>query len=393
MNKKSSIVNLSKRLFKYNDQDPQMPDPDPTRSDKFFENFNEILLISKTPSGDPQTTKQDPPFFQCILSLMVLFFLCSGGFFGPFYLLVTAGKLVKIFWRQLMTSFLLIPIAFCERRLDIKHDMSKEKIAKTVFLGFLHAIWSISFGLSVNYTSMLHVYLLNSLDIVFLSIWRGVMSKRLAKLEVIGVIGMVISLILVLIDKSDNILFKGDLIALVAGLLFAIYAYNLEKYELNSPFWLCSLLISIFSSLFLMIISGIFDGTWDFNEETGVFGLFTQNWFFIHIIISLSAGIFYFNFLNVLKKHYQETVVRFLINVITILAGFINYFLGFGAMPCVLALVAAGIAIAMGFLIIAGKKNSEGLEFEFNKEESEEDNREKDIKKTDVFYMEMKIKD
>lgn len=386
LNKKSSIVHLSKRVFKYQDQDPISTEPDPSRPEKFLENLNEILLGTQSGTRDSLAKKPDPPIFKCILSLMVIFFVCSGGFFGPFYLLVGANEFVRIFWRQAMTTILLVPIAFCERRMEVKHDISHEKLFKALILGVVHALWSLGFGLSVNSTSMMHVYLMNGLDVLFLSVFRAFTSSKMIRLEMLGVFGLGITIVLTLVDKAGPSGFGGDFLALAAGLVLACYSYSIEKYELNSPFWLCSLIISLFSSVLLMIIGGVCGGTWDLDENTGVFGLFTQKWFFIHIIISLSAGIFYFSFLNVLRKHYEETVIRVLLGLITFLGGFLNYFLGFEGIPSVLSLVAGGIAIVAGVLVLTAKRKSEGLEFELDKDESDEE-------KKESYYMEMRQRD
>ena len=51
-----------------------------------------------------------------------------------------------------------------------------------------------------------------------------------------------------------------------------------------------------------------------------------------------------------------------------------------------MSLVAGGIAIVAGILVLTGKRKSEGLEFELDKDESDEE-------KKDSYYMEMRQRD
>ena len=314
----------------------------------------------------------------------------SSGFYGPLFLLITSSdKLVKVFWRQLMTTFLLIPVAFCEKRIEIKHDFNRYKLIKVVMAGLIHGVWMMLYGYSLNFTSMTHVYILNNMDILFINGYKIVTHNKISRLEIAGMTMIVISIILLGIDRDINFLseahlnynnlsatesfFKGDCIAFIAGIMFVIYLTIVDTYELNSPFWLCGMLISLFSACFQMIICWIFGASWNIDENTGIFGLFTNQWFFIHIIIAIIAGVFYFMFMGIIKKNFEGYTYRFIINLTPISAAVVTFFLGLENLPCVLVWICVFLMIVAGWLIVSGKKKSEGLEFELNKDEIDED--------------------
>ena len=385
LNKKSSIVNFSKKLFKYHEN--ETPESDATKTDSFMQNLNEVLLYSKSRNSDPK--KPDSKSLKIILYLVIVFFLISSCFFGPFFLLITSKIFVKVFWRQLMTTFLLFPIALCERKIETVNDFSMRKFLKLIIAALFHAIWMILFGFSLHFTSMTHVYILNNMDILFMNLSKLFTNKKISKLEVCGMLMLIISIILIGLDRTMGFLseshigdltasemfFKGDCLALLAAIAFVIYTFFIDNYELNSPFWFCGMFVSLFSSFFQMIICWMFGSSWDNEEINGIFGLFSGEWFFIHILYALISGIFFFMFMGIIKKKFEDSTYRFILNLTPICAALMTYWLDLEEIPGILIWICIILTIVAGMLIVSGKKDSEGLEFELNQDEMEEEGR------------------
>lgn len=381
LDKKSSIVNISKKAFKYKQTESNIAENEPTKNDTIFQNLNEVLILSKPRESDVKKTDSKP--LKLILSLILIIFLLSSGFFGPFFKLVETDSIsVKSFWRQLMTTIILFPVVILEKKFDMKQDFTKSKLVTAVMAGLVHGIWMMMFGYSVHFTSITHVYILNNMDLLFWGLFKLLTKMKISKLELCGMLLLSITIFLIFLDRSfvfidydnnDPDFFKGECLAIVASVFFLIFISLIEKYELSSPFWLCGLCISFSSSFFQMIICSIAGASWDINQNTGIFGLFTSKRFFPHIIYAFVSGLFYFMFMGIIKKNFDDSIYHFILNLTPIFAAYSTTFLNLEEFPTYWVWSSFFLLILAGFLISSGKKDSEGLEFELNRDEIEDE--------------------
>jgi len=395
MNKKPSILNITKNLMKYkNDEEKNSQDSD--HKDSFEKKMDDLILPKRLTENDKFIEEIDGVFDSPLSNkkypywvwLLALIALINSGFLGPFYLMVDANRIVKAGWRQMMTAFLLIPLTIYEFKkgdgglYQKKVLLDFHVIKKIVIAAFFHAIWTITFAYSINFTSMAHVYILNNLDIFvncFLKICR---REKISTYEKIGFLLTIVGIIVLYLDNypSDgsknpdfstisltSMLLNGNTIAFLGSVAAAFYLWTCYGITEDYPSWLGITLINLLSSVFQLIYCLIFEGS-SFDNQTynGIFGLFTWTWFFIHIGIALVTGIGCFCLLIIISRIFIPLHYHFLLHLEPVSGALITYLLGLQGMPGVWTWISLLIVIIALTIILVGKNQTEAQDFELD---------------------------
>lgn len=367
-NKKSSIVQISKKLFRYKETDVS-ENNEMTKQEVLLQNLNDVLILSEPKRASLQK-KPINRLFSLFLYVLMIVFLITSGLFGPFFLIIHIKiPILKLFWRQLLLSIISLPLCL----LDIRQESSWGKICISLLAGILQAIWLVFYTTAIHYTSISHVYILTCLNIFFLTFSKKFLKKKLDNLEIFGIFLLIVVLVLVFCDRSEEFVFKGDLFALIGSLFLAVYLFIIDKYELSTPFWLTNFTINSVSSLIQFIILISFcNASFTLDEETGLFGLFSSNQFFVQLYIVILSGFGYLVFMRLIKDYFEEFYYRLFMNLSIISGTLWGFYLDFQGIGSVLLWVAIILSILSGILISMGKKSSEGFEFDLTTKEVQE---------------------
>ena len=396
LNKKNSILNITKNLMRYkNDDEKHSQDSDHNNSlDKKLDDLilpkklsapeNDKLLAEIDGVYDSPLASKKYPIWVWILAIIALI---NSGFIGPFLLMIDANRIVKAGWRQMMTAFLLIPLMLYEyKRGDSSLYQSKvlfdlKVIRKMVIAAFFHGIWTITFAYSINFTSITHVYILNNLDIFINCFFKIFRREKISTLEKIGFLITIIGIILLYIDNTfdgaktpdfteislSNILFNGNTIAFLGSIAGAFYLLTCYGITEDYPSWLGITIINFLSSIFQLAYSVLFESA-SFDSDTyyGVFGLFTLRWFFIHIGISLITGIGCFCLMIIISRIFIPLHYHFLLHLEPVSGSIMTYLLGLQMLPGLWTSISLIVIIVASTIILVGKNQIEAQDFELD---------------------------
>lgn len=396
INKKPSILNITKNLMKYkNDEEKNSQDSD--RKDSFEKKMDDLILPKRISAENDKFIEEIDGVFDSPLSdkkypfwvwLLALIALINSGFLGPFYLMVDANKIVKAGWRQLMTAFLMIPLAVYEYKrgdgglYQRKVLLDLHVIKKIVVAAFFHGIWTITFAYSINYTSMAHVYILNNLDIFvncFLKICR---REKISTYEKIGFLLTIVGIIVLYLDNfsgegSKNpdfstislaaMLINGNTVAFLGSVAAAFYLWTCYGITEDYPSWFGIAMINLLSSFFQLAYCLVIEGSsFDAQTDNGIFGLFTMRWFFVHIGIALVTGIGCFCLLIIVSRIFIPIHYHFLLHLEPVSGALITYFLGLQNLPGIWTWVSLVVVIVALTIILVGKNQTEAQDFELD---------------------------
>lgn len=395
-NNKLSVHEIAKRPIRYKSEEEKMT-PLHERKKSYEKKMEELLLAKKTSNNiennlieedidgvfDSPLSNKKYPLWVWIVAIIALI---NSGFIGPFLLLINANIIVKASWRQLMTAFILIPIAIFEykksdRSLYQRSIIFDFKILRKMLLASLfHAIWTITFAYSINYTSMTHVYILNNLDIFINCFLKFIRREKSSNFEKVGFVITIIGIIGIYLDnnfegKSPDFsqmslfskLFQGNTVALLGSIATTFYLWTCYRITEEYPSWLGITLINFLSSVFQMIYCLIFEqSTLDNSVDNGIFGLFTTKWFFIHIGIALVTGIGCFCLMIVISRIFIPLHYHFILNLEPISGALITYFFGLQMLPGLWTWISLFVIVLALTIILIGKNQIEAQDFELD---------------------------
>lgn len=384
LEKRSSLLNLSSKPFKYQEQDAVQPPPasDPsTQHETWLQTLNELLINTHSPKTSVNSRISNTRTVISLCFLALAFFIGSG-FFGPGFLMISSEILaLKAFWRQLLLTVLLIIPAIAEKAW-FSSNFSWKKLKGSVLAGVLQGFWLVSFSHAVHNTAISHVYVLNGLDLLALTLIKPLTKKRLAGLEICGAVALIFVAGLVFYDRNLGVLretgqelstwqtvFQGDCVALCGGVVFAVFFTVSEYYEIDCPYWLCNWVVNAVSLLILLIFCWGLGAQWTMQTNDGLFAVFTAKLFVTNVILAIVAGVFYQSLLGIIKKYYEVWIFRGLLSISAVSASFFSYLWGIEELPSAFIWIAIVLSIAAGILISFGKRSSEGFEFELNKKD------------------------
>lgn len=225
--------------------------------------------------------------------VLLVFSVILGASIPTWILHYPAKKYLRICWR-FMTSFMLIPLIFWERRQpQFKNLYSRENIfnlrhMRKIFLSSLgSSLWFGFLLFSFDYTSVSHAILMGNLQNFFLSLWRIYFKRQKSlEIEVVGQVLILIGISLIISDSVtmddlqsvdrdkfvmttylDRVWWKriclGDLICILVSILMC--KFSLIETEVKSiyPPYLSIFISCVFCTFLMILIS------W-FVEITGI---------------------------------------------------------------------------------------------------------------------------
>lgn len=392
--KKISIQDITRHPIKYKNEDDRYPKNE--RKESLDKKMEEILLQKRVsmPGNDKFLEDLDGVFDSPLANkkypiwawIVAVIALINSGFIGPFLLMVNANIVVKAGWRQMMTAFLLIPLALYEYKKGTSNLYQRSvlfdfKVLRKMLLASLfHAIWTITFAYSINYTCMTHVYILNNMDIFINCFLKLIRGEKTSNLEKVGLFITIIGIITLYLDNDFegkvpdfaslslfSKLFKGNTIAFIGSIATSLYLWTCYRITEEYPSWLGITLINFLSSILQLIFCLIFESsTFDTSTENGIFGLFTFKWFFIHIGIAFITGIGCFCLLIVISRIFIPLHYHFILNLEPISGALVAYFFGLQMLPGLWTWISLCVIIVALTIILVGKNQMEAQDFELD---------------------------
>jgi drug/metabolite transporter (DMT)-like permease len=350
--------------------------PSPQKVDD-FKIENELKLEENSNSW---LEKKKYPFY---IWIVIIVALINSGFLGPFLMIVEANEIVKAGWRQLMTAILIIPIAVYEKFITDKELykfevlFNKAVVNKLIIAAFFHSIWIISFAYSINYTSMTQVYILNNMDVFIYCFFKMIKREKISGYEKFGFSLTIIGVILIYIntdilfftkDTPDYALIaKGNTIALLGSIAAALYLSSCHGITEEYPSWLGLTLINILSAINQLLFALIFySATFDTDEFSGIFGVFTKRWFLTHIGISFLTGIGCYCLLIIISQKLSPLHYNFILNLEPLSGALMTFFFGLENLPGILTWIAMIIIIISLTTISLGRAQSDIQDIDFD---------------------------
>lgn len=374
--KKNSLTNFEKQI-KMKTIIPSPPTPKDLPAEEFKIEKNDLQLEEISGSW---LEKKKYPFY---IWVVIIVALINSGFLGPFLIIVKANEIVKAGWRQLMTAILIIPIAVYEKFVTdkelYKFDVlfNRAVVNKLIIAAFFHSLWIISFAYSINYTSMTHVYILNNMDVFIYCIFKMIKREKISGYEKFGFSMTLIGILLIYIDKDIlfftkespeySLILKGNTIALLGSISAALYLSSCYGITEDYPSWLGLTLINILSSINQLLFALIFNSaTFDTNEYSGIFGLFTKRWFLIHIGISLLTGFGCYCLLILISKKLSPLHHNFILNLEPLSGALMTFLFGLENLPGILTWISMLIIIIALTAISLGRTQSDLQDIDFD---------------------------
>lgn len=113
--------------------------------------------------------------------VLLIISIIGGASFGPFMLKVNAPSVLKALWRMEITVILLIPFVIYEMKNDKYGEIFRPQalfggnmVKRLTFASIGNALWMISLLFALNYTSIAHAYLFNSIPSLIIVVWRRI---------------------------------------------------------------------------------------------------------------------------------------------------------------------------------------------------------------------------
>jgi len=247
----------------------------------------------------------------------------------------------------------------------------KPAMVKSLILAsFANAVWVSALVYAIDHTSMAQAYLFNNCQSFIIVFYKYFTRQKVTQYEFIGTCLAAVGAIFV---ASDNDIYSyyhvdfsqetslqrflfGDLLAflgsIAAASFFLINAEIKHKYPLYTGITIMAVLGSIYMSLFSLIVDG---ANISFDPYNGIFGLFTEKWIGIFIIIGIVTGLGCYVLYVVVSKLLDTVIVTVALNFEPVFSAIIVWIFGMQSLPGPLTYVGACFIIPGVIFVVLGQ--------------------------------------
>jgi len=325
----------------------------------------------------------------CVLLLVAIICGSSVGVF--YYYIQPTNQLLKASWRMLFLAICVCPLAVMEyqkgkeRFIYSKEALfNREVLKKMLYASLGHVVWTVALVIAVNHTSMAQANLLISLHPITLLVARMNNRSGIIGTQKIGAICVAIGVLLVFFDESTTSftvypdlnqvtssqrIIYGNIVALLGSVGGAFYFTKNHELKTEYPFFLGILMISVLGFTMISILSIILEGTSiSFDSNTGIFGLFTGEWFGVYILTIIFTGFGTYIGYVVSFKYFEPLLLSIIQNTEPIFAALLVAVLGWQSMPSFLTSFAFILIIPGLILVTLGNREGEVREYDIMNE-------------------------
>jgi len=170
------------------------------------------------------------------------------------------------------------------------------------------------------------------------------------------------------VTSSQRIIY-GNIVALLGSVGGAFYFTKNHELKTEYPFFLGILMISVLGFTMISILSIILEGTSiSFDSNTGIFGLFTGEWFGVYILTIIFTGFGTYIGYVVSFKYFEPLLLSIIQNTEPIFAALLVAVLGWQSMPSFLTSFAFILIIPGLILVTLGNREGEVREYDIMNE-------------------------
>lgn len=299
---------------------------------------------------------------------ILLVSLIGGTFTGIFYFYVQIeSQLLKSSWRLILLALALIPFVYFEYLSKketysyTKENLLNPKSWKTMFWAtFGHSCWTVSILISVNYTSIAQSFLFTNLHSIVIVIYNIVMKIPVTRMELIGTLLATSGTFFLasdnnihskegMVDLSQVTLMErlifGDLVGMLGSIGAAFYFKKNHELKNDMPTYLSVMAMSMIGFLQISTVAVIFDGaSLGFDHLTGIFGVFSQDWFLIYVYMVIITGYGGYVCYVIALKFFDPLLVSVVLTMEPVCGAIAVYLLGWQSFP--------GLFTILGFCAI-----------------------------------------
>jgi len=353
--------------------------PNKKLSFSFSDNYDET--VNKLLGALPKEDKLNRELFANLGKWLILMIsLIGGSFVGIFYFYVQIEcQLLKSSWRLLGLMIAILPFVFYEyRKQKDSYQYSKENLLsfkswKTMFIATTgHSIWTVATLISVNYTSVAQSYLFLNLHAIFIVGYNALKGIKVTRPEVLGSLLATFGTVFLafdgnihstegMVDLSKVTLFErivyGDLVGILGSIAGVFYFTKNAELKYDFPVFLGIFAMSVIGFFQITIASFIFEGsTFSFDPMNGLFGVFTQDWFVLHIFIVIITGYGAYVCYVFALKYFDPLLVSIVLTLDPIVGAIVVFSLGWQSFPGPLTIIGFFV-ILPGVVIVTLSKS------------------------------------
>ena len=282
--------------------------------------------------------------------IWLLLVLCNlfwaGNYVFGKYVVAEMSPFWITFLRWFLASFILVIIAYVREKPDFRLVLKEWKtLTAMAILGII--IYTLLLYQALNFTSSTNAALVSALNPGLMAIFAVIVLKeRISKLQVLG-IGFSLMGVLIILTKGNlgqvlnGSYNKGDLLMLVAILVWTIYSVISKKLKNTSPITAtaASAVIATIMMAPFAIYQGIDLGALSITAWTGI------------IYITIFPSVFSFIFWNIGMKELGANKTAIFLNLIPVFTAIISWSLG---NAITMAQLLGGLLVFIGVYVTTG---------------------------------------
>ncbi|MBU0690681.1 DMT family transporter [bacterium] len=186
-----------------------------------------------------------------------------------------AVPLAAAFWRSAMAGLLFLPLFLIPRFRRELHSLSRKRIGVIAAATVIIALHQICFITSLSYTSIAASTFLTSTQPIFTAFFGSLILKERVGIKSWGMIaGALVGMALITMDRPIEGAFFGNMLAVLAAILAALYSLAARKLRQTTPLVPFMMIVHISGSLFLGLLLFVFDIPFAGYEMKTWLGLF-----------------------------------------------------------------------------------------------------------------------
>jgi len=309
-------------------------------------------------------------------------FICliGGASVAPYYFYIQPDcQLLKASWRMLAFAIGILPFLYLEYNenkdgyMYSKQNLLSRKSLEAVFWASLaFSTWTVGLVISLNHTGVAQAALLSNLCPMIIIFNKLSNKEYLNQFEKIGTMAAVLGMFFVMFDQDlhsktgmvdlekispfDRFIF-GSLVAILGSIGGAFFLTKNQEVKYDYPPVFGMFTMAIMGFLQITFASMLIEGaTLNFDAQTGVFGLFSGEWFMTYVFMTVLAGYgCYLGYVHCVK-YFDASFISLILAFEPVVSALVVYVSGWQSVPGLLTFLGV-ICIVPGLVaIIKGQK-------------------------------------